>query len=197
MGAFGGVGTPLAHQRITRYGNLEWDVIPSGSLGPIEWDGTQEWTDVEHDPVADLTTQFRLLFMTFTGLFGRSVFTELRNNCYPLFTEYTHLYTSDLRPPPEGMRIELVHPVGAMIISLNWTSLTGDKNGEALRDAILAWATQWNLNSEWCRDHALQVMLRWQGEEGAGRADDYDAIDEQAILELHSIGPNALRESGP
>jgi hypothetical protein len=186
----------MAHQRRTRYRNLEWETIPSGSLGPIESDDTQEWTEVEHDPVRDREIQGRLLFMTFTAMFARSVLAELQQDCYPLFIEYTGQYTIDLRPPPNGMQVILI-PSGPVILSLSWSSLVSDKDAEALRQPILIWCTRWNLDSDWCRDHALSVMLRWLAKAGARQTNDCDGIDEQAILELHSIGPRPYENPVP
>ena len=32
---------------------------------------------------------------------------------------------------------------------------------QALRNALLEWSTRWNLDADWCRDHALRVLRKW------------------------------------
>lgn len=41
-----------------------------------------------------------------------------------------------------------------------WALLTGNET-VALREAILKWSKRWNLNNDWCRDHALTVLQEW------------------------------------
>ena len=82
----------MAHQRRTRYRNLEWEAIPSGSLGPIESDERKSGLKLSMILLErDREIQGRLLFMTFTALFARSVLAELQQDCYPLFIEHTRL----------------------------------------------------------------------------------------------------------
>ena len=47
----------------------------------------------------------------------------------------------------------------------DWASLTSSEEAVSVRKSIEDWSLQWNLDSEWCRNHALNVLREWLADE--------------------------------
>jgi hypothetical protein len=47
----------------------------------------------------------------------------------------------------------------------NWDSLKGSKQLRSVRKIIHEWSVNWNLDADWCRDHALSVLRHWIADE--------------------------------
>jgi hypothetical protein len=46
-----------------------------------------------------------------------------------------------------------------------WDSLKGSKQLRGVRKTIHEWSVNWNLDADWCRDHALSVLRHWIADE--------------------------------
>src|SRR6185436_2723637 len=43
----------------------------------------------------------------------------------------------------------------------DWDSLKGSNQLRSVRNTIHEWSVHWNLDADWCRDHALSVLRHW------------------------------------
>lgn len=60
---------------------------------------------------------------------------------------------SDLATPPDPVRHEF--------FSFHVLSEAKTEKSRRFANAIMEWWHRWNLDAEWCRDHALKVLLAW------------------------------------
>lgn len=47
----------------------------------------------------------------------------------------------------------------------DWDSLKGSNQPRSVRNTIHEWSVHWNLDADWCRDHALSVLRHWISDE--------------------------------
>ena len=48
----------------------------------------------------------------------------------------------------------------------NWNSLVTSEKTGSLRTKINDWSVRWNLDADWCREHALDVLCEWVADQG-------------------------------
>jgi hypothetical protein len=63
------------------------------------------------------------------------------------------------------------HPV--QIEFSSWCAISRKRAYKTLCATIRDWSIKWNLNADWCRDHALAALCEWLVDRKLGRVDPY------------------------